>query len=276
VVDYPAVTSPAQANFKDGQSGSFTVSTAGSPVSTLSIVGALPPGLGVTTGPNGTAMISGIPAKTDSGPYPVLVEATNGVGPGADQLLTVYAGPVGSVRPSLSGGGSYTFHAGKNGSYKLAASGSPSPTISLVGALPPGLTSTVSGHKLGIAGRALAGGAGTYALTVTASNAAGTTSKSIFVTVAAAPTITSANQVTFTGATADQFPISATGGFPGSTTLSITGALPPGVTFVDDGGGVGMLSGAPTTARQKTYALVIAAGNGAGTTHQAFRLTVVP
>jgi hypothetical protein len=192
------------------------------------------------------------------------------------QVLNVYVGPAGSVPPNLSGVTSFTFFAGKNGKDQFAATGNPSPAISIVGALPPGLTSKTSRGKLQIIGKALASGAGIYALTVTAGNVAGTTSQSILLTVASTPTITSSNKVTFTDGAANQFQVAATGGYPGSTSLAIAGALPPGVTFVDEGGGVGVLSGSPSGTGHTSYTLKVQASNGAGTTSQTFHLKTVP
>ncbi len=276
VADIPSVTSGNQADFTDGKPGSFAVATAGWPAATVAIVGTLPPGLAVKTGTAGSATIAGSPQSNDSGAYPVLVKASNGTGSGAEQALTLYAGPAGSVRPRLKGTTSYTFAAGTNGTYTLKATGSPTPTVSLAGKLPPGLMSTVTDGGVTLTGRALRSAAGTYALSVKATNAAGSTTQAITLTVTAKPLITSANKVTFVSGIANEFSTTATGGFPGPTTMAISGTLPSGVGFVDGGGGVGVLSGSPTTLIATTYSLTVEAHNGAGTKSQTFYLTVAP
>ena len=52
-----------------------------------------------------------------------------------------------------------------------------------------------------------------------------------------------------------------TTGFPTSA-LSETGALPAGVTFVDNGDGTATLAGTPAAGTGGTYALTITAANG--------------
>src|SRR5260370_1297759 len=91
------------------------------------------------------------------------------------------------------------------------------------------------------------------------------------VTMNQAPTITSANNTTFTLGQAGSFTVTTTG----SPTPSIaeSGALPAGVTFHDNGNGTGTLSGTPTASG--TFAITFTAQNGVspnGT--QNFTLTV--
>jgi hypothetical protein len=99
---------------------------------------------------------------------------------------------------------------------------------------------------------------------------------STFVTVGseqglAAPTITSANNTTFSAGSADTFTVTTTGG--PTPSLAETGALPSGVTFVNNGDGTATLAGTPTTTG--TYTLTITAHNTAGAdATQTFTLTV--
>ena len=85
-----------------------------------------------------------------------------------------------------------------------------------------------------------------------------------------APAITSANNTAFTVGTVGSFTVTATG-VP-TPTLSESGTLPGGVTFVDNHNGTGTLSGTPTSAG--TYNITFSASNGQGTANQAFTLTV--
>ena len=67
-----------------------------------------------------------------------------------------------------------------------------------------------------------------------------------------------------------------TTGFPTSA-LSETGALPTGVTFVDNLDGTATLAGTPDAGTGGTYALTITAANGvAPDATQTFTLTVAP
>jgi len=89
----------------------------------------------------------------------------------------------------------------------------------------------------------------------------------------AAPQITSADHVTFTTGSAGTFAVTATG-FP-TPALIENGALPSGVTFVDNGDGTATLSGTPATGTRSSYPLTFKAANGvAPDATQSFTLTV--
>ena len=65
-----------------------------------------------------------------------------------------------------------------------------------------------------------------------------------------------------------------TTGFP-TAALTETGALPTGVTFVDNGDGTATLAGTPAAGTGGTYALTITAANGVlPDATQSFTLTV--
>jgi hypothetical protein len=85
------------------------------------------------------------------------------------------------------------------------------------------------------------------------------------------PTITSANNTTFTAGAAGTFTVTATG--TPTPTLTETGTLPTGVTFVDNGNATATLAGTATITN--TYTLTITAHStfGADAT-QTFTLTI--
>jgi Putative Ig domain len=88
-----------------------------------------------------------------------------------------------------------------------------------------------------------------------------------------APSFTSANQTTFTVGTAGDFSVSATGS--PAPSIQVSGTLPAGVTFVDNGGGRGTLSGTPGNGTASDYSLTFTAINGtAPNAAQSFSLTV--
>jgi hypothetical protein len=88
-----------------------------------------------------------------------------------------------------------------------------------------------------------------------------------------APTITSAASDTFTVGTAGTFTV-ASNGNP-TAALSETGALPSGVTFVDNGDGTATLAGTPATGSGGVYSITITATNGVSPdASQSFTLTV--
>ena len=85
-----------------------------------------------------------------------------------------------------------------------------------------------------------------------------------------APTITSASGVTFVAGAANSFAVTTTGSPIPSITE--TGALPGGVTFVDNGNGTGNLAGKPTVGG--TFPISFTATNTAGHATQSFTLIV--
>jgi hypothetical protein len=86
-----------------------------------------------------------------------------------------------------------------------------------------------------------------------------------------APTITSADNVTFSVETAGTFTVTATG--TPSPSFALTGDLPSGVTFNDT---TGVLSGTPDTGSGGIYKLTITASNGISpAATQIFTLTVL-
>ena len=91
-----------------------------------------------------------------------------------------------------------------------------------------------------LAGIPAAGTGGTYPLTITAANGVVPDATQNFtLTVDQAPAITSADSTTFTAGTSGTFTVTTTG-FP-TAALTETGALPSGVTFVDNSDGTATL-----------------------------------
>ena len=88
-----------------------------------------------------------------------------------------------------------------------------------------------------------------------------------------APAITSAAAATLQVGRSGTFTVTATG-LP-MPTLSLIGALPSGVTFVDNGDGTARLSGTPAAGTGGSYPITIKASNGAlPDAEQGFTLTV--
>jgi hypothetical protein len=119
-----------------------------------------------------------------------------------------------------------------------------------------------------LSGTPATGSAGTYALTIKAHNGVGTdASQSFTLTVMQAPAISSANSTTFTAGKAGSFTVTATGA--PTPSLTETGTLPSGVTFMDNGNGTATLNGTPATGTAGTYNLAIKAHNAAQMLHRA-------
>ena len=251
-----------------GSSGSFTVTTTGSPTPTLTETGTLPSGVTFSSS-NGTGTLSGTPAAGTAGSYPLTFAASNGVGTAASQSFTLAV----SRAPTITSASSTTFTVGTAGTFTVTTTGSPTPTLTEAGTLPSGVTFSSSNGTGTLSGTPAAGTAGSYPLTFAASNGVGTAaSQSFTLAVSRAPTITSASSTTFTVGTAGTFTVTTTGS--PTPTLTEAGTLPSGVTF-SSSNGTGTLSGTPAAGTAGSYPLTFAASNGVGTAaSQSFTLTV--
>jgi uncharacterized delta-60 repeat protein len=164
--------------------------------------------------------------------------------------------------PEITSTDHTTFTTGVAGSFTVTATGFPVPTIGLSGALPEGVTFTDNGDGTAtLAGTAAAGASGVYPLTITASNGVlPDASQDFTLEVLAAPAITSADHTIFTTGVAGSFTVTATG-FP-VPTIGLSGALPDGVTFTDNGDGTATLAGAAAAGASGVYPLTFTASNG--------------
>jgi len=242
----PAITSANSVAFTAGTSGTFTVTTTGSPVSTLAKTGSLPSGVNFTDNGNGTATISGSAAAVSSSS--ITITASNGTLPNATQPFTfnVVAAPAftsfTAAAPIITAGTSTTLtgvFSGGTGSVNNA-----------VGTVTSGTGASVS-----------PGATTTYTLTVT--NAATTpvsVTTTTTVTVVAAPVITS-----FTGTA------TILSGNPTTITPTFsngTGSINNGVGTVTSGTGVSV---SPTVTTTYTLTVTNTAG---GKTTSAVTITV--
>jgi CSLREA domain-containing protein len=136
------------------------------------------------------------------------------------------------------------------------------------GSLPMGLSLSSAGLLSGTPTQT-----GSFPLVITMTDANGFTgSRRYTLTISAgtAPSITSANNTTFTVGTAGSFTVTATGS--PAPTLSQSGTLPSGITFNT---GTGVLSGTPAAGTGGTYNLTLTANNGVNpNATQNFTLTV--
>jgi hypothetical protein len=267
----PTITSASSATFTVGAAGSFTVTATGTPTPTLTETGALPSGVTFVNNGNGTATLSGTPASGTAGTYSLTITASNGVGTPASQTFTLSI----NQTPAITSANSATFTVGTAASFTATATGTPTPSFTETGALPGGVTFVNNGNGTGtLSGTPALGTGGTYSLTITAGNGVGSpVNQSFTLTVNQAPAITSAGSTTFTVGAPGSFTVTTTGS--PAPSLTETGALPSGVTFVNNGNGTATFSGTPATATAGSYSLTITASNGVGTAaNQTFTLTV--
>jgi YVTN family beta-propeller protein len=191
---------------------------------------------------------------------------TNGriAGPLEGYVTVITPSTVNTMSPVILSDALSGFAVGQSGEFQLTASATPSPTFSATG-LPAGLTLSPSGL---LSGTPAPGTGGQYPIPITAVNGiAPSFTETFYLSVDAAPVITSAGQVTFTAGVASTFSATASG-YPASG-FTETGALPVGVAFSPSG----VLSGTPTA--PGVYPIQITASNGVGAAAtQAFTLVV--
>jgi hypothetical protein len=269
----PAITSANSTTFIVGQPGSFTVTTTGSPTPSITRGGAaLPAGVNFVDNGDGTGTLSGTPAAGTAGTYAITFTANNGVPPNAVQNFTLTV----AQTPAITSANATTFTVGAAGSFTVTTTGFPAPSITRGGvALPSGVNFIDNGNGTGtLSGTPAAGTGGTYAITFTATNVAGSSPTQNFtLTVNDAPVITSANATTFTVGQPGSFTVTTTG-FP-TPSIAQGGALPAGVNYIDNGNGTGTLSGTPAANAGGVYPLTFTASNGVPPNAvQNFSLTV--
>ncbi|MBT9331512.1 Ig-like domain repeat protein [Paracidobacterium acidisoli] len=263
----PAITSAAGNTFTVGTAGSFTVTASGSPAPTFSESGALPSGITLTS----SGVLSGTPAAGTGGIYGIIITASNGIGSNAVQSFTLTV----DQSPTITSAGTTTFTAGTPGAFVVTATGNPRASLIESGALPSGVTFIDNGNGTAtLSGMPAAGTGGNYPITITANNGISPNgTQSFMLSVDQASAITSANNTTFAVGTPGSFTVTTSANPRAS--LSESGALPSGVTFIDNGNGTATLSGMPAAGAGGIYAITITASNGIGpNAAQSFTLTV--
>ncbi|PYQ48122.1 MAG: hypothetical protein DMF59_16995, partial [Acidobacteria bacterium] len=202
----PAITSANATTMIVGTAGSFIVTASGFPPPAIAEAGALPAGV---TYNSTTHVLSGTP--TAPGVFNIIFTASNGIGAPATQNFTLTV----NQAPAITSANATTFTVGTAGTFTVTATGSPAPTLGESGALPMGVTFNAGSGVL--SGTPATGTGGTYNITFTATNSAGTATQNFTLTVNEAPAITTAaaNLTVCAGATATF--TAAASGFPTPT-----------------------------------------------------------
>jgi PKD repeat protein len=251
----PVITSATTATGTVGSAFSYQIVATNSPTS-YGTAGGLPSGLWVNTT---TGLISGTP--TTAGTSTATISATNAGGTGSATLtLTINASApsVPAITSATTAGGTV----GAAFSYQITASNSPT-SFGATG-LPAGLSvNTSSGLISGTPTTA-----GTSTVTLSATNAGGTGTASLTVTInPAPPTITSATTASGKVGTAFSYQITASN----SPTSFGAAGLPAGLSVSST---TGLISGTPTAAGSSTVTL--SATNAGGTGTASLTVTINP
>ncbi len=262
----PTVTSTGT-TFTVGTQGSYGLVTTGYPAPTsYTETGTLPTGVGFSTT---TGTFIGNPAVGSGGLYSVIVTATNAAGTSAPQTFVLTVDEPATII-STSG----TLIPGQNNTFTLVTSGYPTPTFTLTsGTLPSGIHfNPGTGQFTGIPA---SGVTGSFTFTITATNGIGSTFTQTFtLNIGTLPAFSGSTSAAFVaGATGGSFTVDTTG-IP-TATLTESGALPAGLSFVDNGDGTATIAGTPSSSSLGSYSLDLQAANGVGSATESFEVTVV-
>ena len=121
--------------------------------------GTLPSGVTLSS----AGVLSGTPAAGTGGTYAITITASNGITPNGTQAFTLTV----NQAPAITSANNTTFTVGSAGSFTATATGYPAPAFSVTaGTLPSGVTLSSAGILSGTP----AAPAGSYPITITASN----------------------------------------------------------------------------------------------------------
>lgn len=244
--------------FPDGVTGtaySATVAASGTPAISYAVsAGALP--AGVTLDP-ATGALSGTP--TAPGTFTFTLTATNSAGSDSHAYTVVVRQPPQVTTTTLPDGVTLTGYAAS----VVATGTAPITYVVTAGSLPPGIVLGASGALTGTPTTA-----GTFTVTVTATNSVGTSSATLTILVRAVPTITTTTLPGATEGVAYGSAVQAGGTAPMSYAVT-AGALPPGVSLDPV---TGVLSGTPSVSG--TFSFTVTVTNPAGAATQVLILLV--
>jgi len=261
----PAFTNGSKFTETAGTPFSVAVTTTGYPAAKLT-VGKLAKGLRLVRFGNGAGELSGT-AKVKRGTFRVTITATD-AGGHRSQVLILTVKTAGKKKrervPGFTSAGSATAKAGHAFSFKVKTSGSPTKyasNLSRSGTLPSGVTfknnhngtATLSGTPAATSG-------GAYVLTLTAKNGDGTTTQAFVLTVTGPPAVTTSSSIRSSVGNALSFTVRAAAA--PAAALTVSRALPAGLTWVDHGDGTATLAGVP--AKTGTYLIRVKVSNADG------------
>ncbi|GAA0434531.1 beta strand repeat-containing protein [Leifsonia naganoensis] len=219
--------------------------------------------------PTSTAVSGGVATSTLRVTQPGSATASATLGAASATLVVpLYAPPV------FSTGGTATGVVGTNGTFTVAATGNPTPALSLIGSLPAGVAFVDNGDGTATISGTPTGAAKDYPVTVRASSAGGTVDQALTYVLNQTSSITSPNAATFTAGSAGSFTVTTTGR-PTPDPITLAGTLPSGLTFTDNHDGTATIAGTPAAKTGGVRTLSLTAGNGVGTAAtQTVTLTV--
>ena len=251
----PVLTTPSNAFvFTVDVASTNTIAGSGGTPASCSIAG-LPAGLTATVAGNGCAISGTATATSALSSYTLSASNNDGMSTVTISLSVIIVPPVLAV-PSDA----FVFTLDVASSNTVAGSGS-APTSCSIAGLPAGLTATVAGNGCAISGTATTPSPQS-SYTLTASNAAGTATVTIDLSVIDPPVLTAPSDAfVFTLDVASNNTVAGSGGTPTSCSIA---NLPAGLTATVAGNGCAISGTATAPSAQSSYTL--SASNDDGTT----------
>ena len=252
-----SISAPPTMYFAYGVAGTAVVSSTNN-AQLLSMVGAAPPGLAISHPVAGSVQIAGTPSKL--GTYPVTFKAGSAVV--TTKLVII------NIPSTVSIVG---LNAGINSSAPLSSVGLAMSAPSVQG-LPYWASCIINASgAASIVGTPPVGQSGNYEAVIQSPSFANGFSIPISIVVAQSPSIHPISDVTINLGQPVSIAVQATGGFPTSINLSVTG-LPPGVSLSVLASGMGVLTGKPSVRGKYQVSVDARCASALATAH--FALTV--
>jgi protocatechuate 3,4-dioxygenase beta subunit len=240
-------------------------------------------GTAMTYDSNSGNLTASLGSSLSPGTYQVNARAQNAAGVWSSIVTTTLkVNPV-PVAPTVTSPNNYSIGVRQiitSSEFTVTTTGTPAPSLTETGSLPSGIAFSDNGDgTANFTGMVAAGTAGTYHITITATNSAGSISQNFALTITdtdSAPTTiftsTGSNTLTVNTGTSSSFTFTATGNGKNSKISVFSGSLPPGMSLHDNKDGTASFFGTPTQAG--TYTFTLEAQNKNGITYQQFMVVV--
>lgn len=256
----PTVTAdPSNTSAVVGDTASFSAAATGTPTPTVQWQVSTDSGANWDDVPGATDTTLTVTAALadDGNEYHAVF--TNVVSSATSAAATLSVG----TAPGISLDSAATAYVGQLFTQEFSASGTPHPSFTVVGTLPSWLTLTDNGDGTGtLTGTPGAADASTASVELQASNGFGSPSTAtIVITIAAQPTIAGSTHLYGTVGQSFSEQYTASGGFPTTVAMSLTGTLPAGLASDGTTDNQLTISGTPTAPGEYT-GLEVTADNG--------------
>jgi streptogramin lyase len=286
----PTITSATSASTGMNVPFDYTATTTGTPAPSITESGALPTGLTFTDNGDGTADLAGMAAAGTNKTYPIMITATNSAG--STSITLTLNVTTATAAPQVTSSNSETETFGVPFSSTVVASGYPIPAIKKskstsvdpvylapYNALPAGVTfkDNLNGTAT-ISGTPDASAVGVYNINLTAKNSLGSAVQSFTLTITKAPVFKAIPTKDLTATVGTRYSVTSSVSAFVSASMSETGTLPNGLSFMDNGNNTATISGTPQVGSGGTYSITLNAtnSNGAGSKTVTIKVDEAP